>query len=78
MYFEDWNRNHRLVVPESLWVDIMSEVHNTITEAEHGGYPKTYNWIAGIYYWLGCPGMSSYYGLSPTRQWTNQNNGPNT
>ena len=55
MYFEDWNRNHRLVVPESLRVDIMSEVHNTITEAAHGGYAKTYNQIAAIYYW---PSMS--------------------
>jgi hypothetical protein len=51
IYFEDWNRNHRLVVPESLRVDIMSEVHNTITEAAHGGYAKTYNRIAAIYYW---------------------------
>ena len=51
IYFEDWNGNHRLVVPESLRVDIMSEVHNTITEAAHGGYIKTYNWIAAIYYW---------------------------
>jgi len=51
IYFEDWNGNHRLVVPESLRVDIMSEVHNTITEAAHGGYAKTYNWIVAIYYW---------------------------
>jgi len=29
----------------------MSEVHNTITEAAHGGYTKTYNWIVAIYYW---------------------------
>ena len=29
----------------------MSEVHNTITEAAHGGYAKTYNQIAAIYYW---------------------------
>ena len=43
IYFEDWNGNHRLVVPESLRVDIMSEIHNTITEAAHGGYAKTYN-----------------------------------
>ena len=30
----------------------MSEVHNTITEAEHGDYAKTYNWIVAVYYWL--------------------------
>jgi hypothetical protein len=51
IYFEDWNENHWLVVPESLQVDIMSEVHNTITKAAHGGYTKTYNQIATIYYW---------------------------
>ena len=42
MYFEDWKGNHRLVVPESLQVEIMGEVHNTITEAVHGGYTKCY------------------------------------
>ena len=51
IYFEDWNRNHQLVVPESLRVEIMGEVHNTITEAAHGGYAKSYNRIASIYYW---------------------------
>jgi len=29
----------------------MSEVHNTITETAPGGYARTYNWIAAIYYW---------------------------
>jgi len=51
IYFEDWNGNHGLVVPESLRVDIMSEIHNTITEVAHGGYAKTYNRIAAVYYW---------------------------
>ena len=51
IYFEDWNGNHRLVVPESLRVEIMSKVHNNITEAVHGGYAKSYNRIASIYYW---------------------------
>jgi hypothetical protein len=51
VYFEDWNGNLRLVVPESLRVEIMNEVHNTITEAAHGGYAKTYNRIAAVYYW---------------------------
>ena len=32
IYFEDWNGNHRLVVPESLRVETMSNVHNNITE----------------------------------------------
>jgi len=51
IYFEDWNRNHHLVVPATLQVEITSEIHNTITEAAHGGYAKTYNCIAAIYYW---------------------------
>jgi hypothetical protein len=51
IYFEDWNGNHRLVVPDSLRLGIMNEVHNTIMEAAHGGYAKTYNHIASIYYW---------------------------
>jgi len=51
IYFEDWNGNHRVVVPSMLRVEIMSEIHNTITEAAHGGYAKTYNRIAAIYYW---------------------------
>ena len=29
----------------------MSKVHNTITEAAHGGYAKTYNHIATVFYW---------------------------
>ena len=51
IYFEDWNGSHQLVCPESLLVEIMSEVHNTITEAAHGGYAKSYNRIASVYYW---------------------------
>ena len=51
IYFKDWNGNHQLVVPESLWVEIMSDIHNNITEATHGGYAKSSNRIASIYYW---------------------------
>ena len=51
IYFKDWNGNHRLVVPESLQVEIMSDIHNNITEAAHGGYIKSYNRIASVYYW---------------------------
>ena len=29
----------------------MGDVHNNITEAAHGGYAKSYNRIASIYYW---------------------------
>ena len=51
VYFEDWKGNLHLVMPELLWVEIMNEVHNTIMEAAHGGYAKTYNRIAAVYYW---------------------------
>src|ERR1700683_5035456 len=51
VYFEDWNENFRLCVPESLRVSVMSEVHNILTESAHGGHAKTYNRIASTYYW---------------------------
>jgi hypothetical protein len=51
IYFEDWNGNHQLVILESLWVEIMSKVRNTITKAVHGGYAKSYNRITSVYYW---------------------------
>lgn len=51
IYFEDWNGNHRLCVPNALRVKVMSEVHDTLTESAHGGYAKTYNRIAATYYW---------------------------
>ena len=51
VYFEDWNGNFWLCVPESLQVSVMSEVHNILTESAHGGHAKTYNHIALTYYW---------------------------
>lgn len=51
IYFEDSSGNTRLCVPKGLRVEVMQEAHNTITEAAHGGYYKTYNRISGIYYW---------------------------
>lgn len=51
LYFQDWNGNLRLCVPESKQISIIEEVHNTITETAHGGYAKTYNRIASTYYW---------------------------
>ena len=51
IYFEDWNRNLRLCIPDSLRVEVMSEVHNILTESAHGGHAKTYNCIASTYYW---------------------------
>ena len=51
IYFEDSIGNTRLCIPRDLRVEIMMEAHNTITEAAHGGYFKTYNRISSTYYW---------------------------
>ena len=51
IYFEDSTGNTRLCVPKDLRVEVMREAHETITEAAHGGYFKTYNRISSIYYW---------------------------
>ena len=51
IYFEDSMGNTRLCVPKEFHVEVMQETHNTITEAAHGGYFKTYNWISSTYYW---------------------------
>jgi hypothetical protein len=52
IYFEHWNGNFRLCVPESLRVTVMSEVHNVLTESAHRGHTKAYNRIASTDYWL--------------------------
>ena len=57
LYFEDWQGNNRLCVPESLRNSVLDEVHNSITEAAHSGYHKTYNRLAAVYYW---PRMSRH------------------
>ena len=51
IYFEDWNGNLQLCVPDSLHIEVMSEVHNVLTESAHGGHTKTYNRVASTYYW---------------------------
>ena len=33
IYFENWNSNFRLCVPDSLCVTVISEVHNVLTES---------------------------------------------
>ena len=50
-YFKDWNRNLQICVPDSLHIEVMSEVHNIITESAYRGHAKTYNCIASTYYW---------------------------
>lgn len=51
VYFEGSMGNTRLCVPKDLRIEVMQEAHNTVTEAAHGGYFKTYNRISGTYYW---------------------------
>jgi hypothetical protein len=51
IYFEDWNGNFQLCVPDSLRVSVMAEIHNSLMESAHGGHAKTYNKIASTYYW---------------------------
>jgi hypothetical protein len=51
IYLEDWNGNLRLCVPDSFCIEVMSKVHNILTESAHRGHAKTYNCIASTYYW---------------------------
>jgi hypothetical protein len=51
IYFEDCNGNLQLCVSDSLHIEVMSEVHNVLTESAHRGHTKTYNRIASTYYW---------------------------
>jgi transposase InsO family protein len=51
IYFEDWNGNFWLCVPDSLWISVMAEIHDSLTESMHSGHAKTYNRVATTYYW---------------------------
>lgn len=51
LYFKDWNGNMCLCVPEGQQIALINEIHNSISEAVHCGYAKTYNHIASVYYW---------------------------
>ena len=48
IYFKDWNGNLQLCIPASLRVEVVSEVHNVLTESAYGGHAKTYNHIASL------------------------------
>ena len=41
IYFEDWNRDLQLCIPDSFCIEVMSEVHNILTQSAHGGHAKT-------------------------------------
>jgi Integrase zinc binding domain len=51
IYLKDWNGNLQLCIPDSLRIEVMSEIHNILTKSAHGGHAKTYNHIASTYYW---------------------------
>lgn len=51
IYFENWQGSPRLCVPANKRRDVMIDAHESITEAAHSGYEKTYNRIAASYYW---------------------------
>lgn len=51
LYFKDWNRNLRLCIPSELQLNLICEVHDSVSEAVHSSYAKTYNQIASVYYW---------------------------
>ncbi len=51
IYFKDADDNLRVCVPKSKRNSILSEIHDSITEAAHSGYHRTYNRIAANYYW---------------------------
>nr|GAT46648.1 TY3B-TY3B protein [Mycena chlorophos] len=51
LYFQDFEGNNRLCVPEKQRTPLIAETHDTPTEAAHAGYHRTYNRIAATYYW---------------------------
>jgi hypothetical protein len=51
IYFEDWNGNFRLCIPDSLRISVMAEIHDSLAESTHSGHAKTYNRVATTYYW---------------------------
>ena len=51
IYFTNWEDRSRLCVPKSKRNEIMTEVHELLSEGAHQGFAKTYNRIASLYYW---------------------------
>jgi hypothetical protein len=55
IFFGDHSGRHRLGVPKSMRMDIMDEMHGSLTGTAHGGFERTYGRIANGFYW---PGMT--------------------
>ncbi|KAF7366187.1 TY3B-TY3B protein [Mycena venus] len=51
IFFEDWQGLNRLCVPSKYRASVMSEIHDTPSEAAHAGYHRCYNRLAATYYW---------------------------
>lgn len=51
LYFIDWEGRTHLCVPKPLCTEILTEIHELLSYAAHGGFAKTYNRVASIYYW---------------------------
>ena len=51
LYFSDWAQRQRLCVGKSEQLTIMTEIHESVTDAAHAGYHRMYNRLAMTYYW---------------------------
>lgn len=63
IFFEDANGNNRLCVPKPLRVELMTQVHDSLTESAHAGYHQCYNRLASTHYWPGIEIGTSYSNL---------------
>lgn len=51
LYFEDWEGNLRLYVPEGLRIKILKEDHEQLTNGAHSGALRMYGRLTNTYYW---------------------------
>ena len=51
LYFEDWEGNLRLYVPEGLRVKIIKEDHDELLNGAHSGALRSYYRLSQTYYW---------------------------
>jgi hypothetical protein len=51
LYFDDWEGNLRLYVPESLKARVLREDHEELTNGSHSGAHRSYYRLSETYYW---------------------------
>jgi len=51
LYFVNWADELRICVPESQRKTVLAYVHDSLNEAAHAGWQRTYNRMAKTYYW---------------------------